>query len=87
MGKNIGNERNGLKIFHKMIIVHIIYFIVKMINAVTARLGIPQKHAPAEIVMGQKFDAKKYLCVRFEAYVEASRDSIITNDMTDKTHR
>ena len=76
----------GFNFFHKMIIVHIIYFVVKMLNAVPARLGISQEHVPEEIVMGKKLDAKKDLRVRFGAYVEASRDSIITNNMTDRTH-
>ena len=44
----------GFNFFHKMIIVHIIYFVVKLLNAVPARLGISQEHAPVEIVMGQK---------------------------------
>ena len=65
------------KIFHKMIIVHIIYFVDKLLNTVPARLGILEQHAPAEIVLGQTLDAKKDLRVRFRAYVEASQDLII----------
>ncbi len=41
----------GFNFFHKMIIVHIIYFVVKLLNAVPARLGISEQHDPVEIVL------------------------------------
>ncbi len=83
---NLSNVRRGLQFFHKMIIVHIMYLVIKILNAVPTRLGISQEHAPAKIMMGQKLDAKKDLQVRFGAYIEASCDPIITNAMTDRTH-
>ncbi len=69
-----------------MIVVHCIYFVAKLLNTVSASLVILEKFSPAKIILGQKIDAKKDLKVRFKAYVEASRDSIITNDMLDRTH-
>ncbi len=55
---NLGNAERGLQFFHKMVVVHIIYFVFKLLNAVPVTLGISQQHAPAEIVIGQKLDAK-----------------------------
>ncbi len=83
---NLINGGHGLNFFHRMLIVHIIYFVVKLSNAALARLGISDQHVPAEIVLGLKLDAKKDLRVRFRVDVEASCDSIITNDMLDRTH-
>ena len=51
----------GFNFFHKMIIVHIVYFVVKLLNAVPARLSISEQYAPSKIVLGQKLDAKKDL--------------------------
>ncbi len=76
----------GFNFFHKIIIVHIIYFVVKLLNAVPTKLGISQQHALVEIVMGWKLDAKEDLRIRFGAYVEATHYSIITNNMLDMTH-
>ncbi len=76
----------GFNFFHKMIVVHCIYFVVKLLNAVPARLGISEKFALAEIILGWNLDAKKGLMVRFGVYFEVSCDLIITNDMMDRKH-
>ncbi len=51
----------GFNFFHKMIIVHIIYFVVKILNAVPTMLHISQEHAPVEILIDRKLDAKQYI--------------------------
>ncbi len=59
LGNNLRNEGCRLQFFHKMIIVHIIYFVVKLLNEVPVRLGILKQHTPAEIVLGWKLDTKR----------------------------
>ncbi len=58
-----------------------------MVNSFPAKLGVSQIHSPREIVTGQKLDVKTDLRAQFGSYVEASYDNIITNHMTDRTHR
>ena len=42
--------------------------------------------SPSRNYDGPEVRCKKDLRVRFGAYVEASHDSIVTNDLTDRTH-
>ena len=43
------------------------------------------QYSPREIVTGKVFDAAKHCRARFGAYVEASRDADVTNDMEPRT--
>ena len=76
----------GFMYLHKMIVVHCVYFVVMMINAVPANLGISENFSPREIVTGRKIDMKKDCRALFGAYVEASRDADVTNTMAERTH-
>jgi hypothetical protein len=76
----------GFLYLHKMIVVHCVYFVVMMMNAVPANLGILQTFSPREIVTGRKIDMKKDCRALFGAYIEASRDADITNTMAERTH-
>ena len=76
----------GFMYLHKMIVVHCVYFVVMMINAVPADLGVSQTFSPREIVTGRKIDMKKDCRALFGAYIEASRDADITNTMAERTH-
>ena len=67
----------GFKYLHKLIVVHCLYFVTLMINAVPAEGGISEKYSPREIVSGCKLDMKKDCRVLFGAYVEASKDADI----------
>ena len=76
----------GFQFLHRMIIVHCIYFVIMMVNAVPAENGISEKFSPREIVTGCKIAMKKDRKAVFGAYVEASTDADITNTMADRTH-
>ncbi len=58
----------------------------KILNAVSARMSIFEKFPPVEILLGWKLDAKRDFRVRFGVHFKASHDSIITNDITNRTH-
>ncbi len=83
---NLRNEGHRLYFFYKMIVLHCIYVIVKLLNAVSAKIGISEKFAPAETILSRKLDAKKDLRVRFGIYIKASCDAIITNDISNRTY-
>jgi len=76
----------GFQYLHKLIVVHCIYFVVMMINAVPADGGISEIFSPREIVTGRKIDMDKDCRALFGSYVEASKDAIITNTMDERTH-
>ena len=76
----------GFTFLHKMIIVHCVYFVVMMLNAVPDASGISEKYSPREIVTSRKLDMKKDCRARFGAYVEASKDADITSTMAKRTH-
>ena len=66
----------------KQIVIHMVYFVCMMVNAVPAAEGISQVFSPREIATQRKFDFKKDCKALFGSYVEASTDAIVTNDMT-----
>ena len=70
----------------KQIVIHMVYFICMMVNAVPAAEGISQVFSPRKIVAQRKFDFKKDCKALFGSYVEASTDAIVTNDMKSQTH-
>ena len=74
------------KYLHMLIVVHCLYFVTMMINAVPADGSISEKYSPREIVTGQKLDMKKDCRALFGAYVEASKDAVTTNTMDKRTH-
>ena len=76
----------GFKYLHRLIVVHCLYFVTMMINAVPADSGISEKYSPHEIVTGQKLDMKKDCRALFGAYVEDSKDAVTTNTMDERTH-
>ena len=74
----------GFKYYHRMIIVHGVYFVIMMINGLPAPNGILGVMSPREIVTGQKLDFKKDCRAPFGAYIEASVDADVTNDMSPR---
>ena len=76
----------GFQYLHKWIVVHCLYFVVMMINAVPAEGGISTVLSPREIVTQRKLDMEKDCRVQFGSYVEASKDAIVTNTMDERTH-
>jgi len=75
----------GFTHLHKLIVVHCIYFVVMMINAIPDEAGISRKFSPREIVTGRKLDMMKDARVKYGSYVEASKDAVITNTMDERT--
>ena len=71
--------------FHHWVIVHLIYFVVKWLNAVPAELGISDKYSPREIVTRMKIDYNKDCKFQFGSYLEASEDADVTNTMKPRT--
>ena len=76
----------GFNYLHRLIVVHCLYFVTMMTNAVPADGGISEKYSPREIVTGRKLDMKKDCRALFGAYVETSKDDVITNTMDKRTH-
>ena len=68
------------------IVIHMVYFVCMMVNAVPTTEGISQVFSPREIVTQRRFDFKKDCKALFGLYVEAGTDTIVTNDMTSRTH-
>ena len=62
-------------------VIHLLYFVARMLNAVPNDNGVSSEYSPKEIVTGQKFDFETQCKVKFGAYVEAHPDRDITNDM------
>ena len=76
----------GFKYLHRLIVLHCLYFVTMMINAVPADGGISEKYSPCEIVTGRKLDLKKDCRALFGAYFESSKDAVTTNTMDERTH-
>ena len=49
----------GFTHLHRMIVVHCVYFVIMILNAVPADSGILEKILPREIVTGRKIYMKK----------------------------
>ena len=79
-------RRSGYRYFHKWIVVHCAYFMAMMINALPSPNGFSRVYLPREFVTGKKLDLKKDFRIPFGSYVEASADSVITNDMSKRMH-
>jgi len=69
---------------HRSVIIHMVYFAVTMLNVPVAANGISRELSPREIVLGKRFEATKHCRARFGAYVEASEDADVTNDMSPR---
>ena len=70
---------------HKQIIVNLVYFIVFWLNGMPAHGGISDRLAPREIVTQCLVDYNKHCQVEFWDYVEAHDNSVVTNDMDNRT--
>ena len=77
----------GILNVHKQIVIHMIYFVTMMLNAVPATLGVSVVYSLHEIVTQCKLDMNKDCKVRFSTYMEASEDAQITNKMKSITER
>ena len=75
----------GFRYYHHMVIIHGgVYFVVTMINGLPAPKKILGVMSPREIVTGRKLDFKKDCRAPFGAYIEASVDADVTNDMSPR---
>ena len=75
----------GILNIHKQIMIHMVYFVTIMLNAVPATLGVSKIYSLCEIVTQRKLDMNKDCKVRFGTYVEAREDTQITNTMKSRT--
>lgn len=66
----------------KIIIVHMVYFNVKMINSIPKQSS---NQSPREIVTGRKLDYKLDAKIEFGAYAQVNEDNSITNTMDSRT--
>lgn len=66
-------------------IVRLMYFVAFWINAFPNENGVSKTYSPREIVTGMSVDYKAHCRARFGAYVEASEDADITNNMQGRT--
>ena len=71
--------------YHRQIIIHLVYFVVRMINAVPSKVGVSRSLSPSEIVFGRKLDYNIDCRISYGSYVEASPDADITNTMDART--
>ena len=75
----------GFKYYHCVIIVNSVYFVIMMINGIPAPNSILGVISQQEIVTGIKFNFKKDCRVPYGAYIEASTDTMVTNNMSPRT--
>ena len=71
--------------YHRQIIIHLVKFVVMMINCVPSKLGITQQMSPRELVTQLKLDVATHCRIPFGSYCEASEDPDITNNMDPRT--
>ena len=76
----------GYQYYHRMVIIHLVYFVCMFVNGYIHENGISQQYSPREIVLGRAIDFEKDCKATFGAYVEASRDDTVTNTTRDRTH-
>eukprot|EP00804_Cyclotella_cryptica_P008907 CCRYP_012017-RA/>CCRYP_012017-RA protein AED:0.23 eAED:0.23 QI:0/0/0/0.75/0.33/0.25/4/0/1155 len=67
-------------------IIHLMSFVVFWLNATPVTNGISTLLSLREIVTQQKVDFQRHCRVPFGAYIEASKDAMITNTMRPRTH-
>ena len=68
-----------------VMLVHLIKFVTFWINSFVNENGASKVFSPRELLTGMKVDYNKHCQARFGAYVEASDDADVTNDMRDRT--
>ena len=66
----------------KLMIVHLVYFSVKMINSFPRDYN---NESPRELLLGRKLDYKLDCKLEFGAYVQVNDDNSITNTMDSRT--
>jgi len=67
-------------------VIHMVYFVTLMLNVVPNKQGVSEHLSPRTLITGRKFDFATMPKVLFGAYVEASTDADLTNDMKSRTH-
>ena len=68
-----------------VMIIHLIKFVTFWINAFVNENGASKVFSPRELLTGMKVDYEKHCQARWGAYIEASDDADVTNDMRDRT--
>ena len=76
----------SLRYYHKMLVVHLVYFICIVMNGVPAAKDILKIFSSHKIVTSRRIDVKKESRAVFSSYVEASIDADVANDITTQTH-
>ena len=63
-----------------------VYFVILMLSVVPNKQEVSELLSPRTLITGRKFDFGTRSKVLFGAYVEASTNANITNDMKSRTH-
>ena len=64
-----------------------VYFVTRLLpNVVPNKQGVSEHFSPRTLITGRNFDFANMPKVLFGAYVEASTDADLTNDMKSRTH-
>ena len=66
-------------------VIHLLYFVTRWLNTIPNDNGISKEYSPRELLDGTKLSFEKHCKAKFGAYVEASADRDITNDMNSRT--
>ena len=75
----------GIKYLAKPIVIRLVYNITVLVDAVPDTLGVSERYSPCKIVTQRKFAFKWDCKVQFGAYIQASDDAMITNNMHLRT--
>ena len=71
----------GVCYLHEQIVIRMVYYVTTFVNAIPATLGDSAAYYPHEIVTQFKLDIARDCTVQFDAYFEASDDTVVTNTM------
>ena len=66
--------------------IHLVYYVVKFLNAMSATTVISEKLLPREIVLWCRLEWQKHCTRGFGEYVEAYKDPDITNTLCSCTY-
>ena len=70
----------------KMVLIHSVYYVIIILNAFPRDQGVIGGFSPRELVTGRTINYLRDCRARVGAYIEASRDAMVTNVQDKRTH-
>ena len=70
----------------KMVLIHSVYYVIMMLNALPRDQGVIGGFLLRELVTGRMINYLRDCHATVGAYIEASRDAMVTNGQDNKTH-